>query len=162
MPAPFEGPPDELSGLTTFLDVQREAILGKLEGLSTEDAAATPTVSSLSLLTIVKHLAYVERRWFQLAVAGRDMPGLWPPADPEEELRVDAGDTVESVRALYEGMITESRVITAAATSPDDRCHPADNPLNLRWILLHMIEETARHAGHADIIRESIDGVKGA
>ena len=85
-----------------FLDEQRAAVVRKLDGLSDADAVRTPTVSSLSLLTIVKHLAYCERRWFQLVVAGRDLPGLWPPADPQEELRVDPGDTVESVLALYD------------------------------------------------------------
>jgi len=162
MPTPFIGPPDELAGLTMFLDSQRESILRKVEGLSDEDAKRVPTVSSLSLFAIVKHLAYVERRWFQNAVAGNDIPGLWPPADPAEELEVREGETIESVRALYEQRIAESRVITAAVGSPAAAAHPADGGLNVRWILLHMIEETARHAGHADVIRETIDGQRGA
>ncbi|MCU1448366.1 MAG: mini-circle protein [Acidimicrobiales bacterium] len=161
MPVPFQGPPDELSGLTMFLDEQRAAILRKIDGVSEADAVRTTTVSSLSLLTLVKHLAFVERRWFRLAVAGRDEPGLWPPADPDEELRVDQGDTLASVRRLYEGVVAEAQAITAEAGDPDKPCDPSAEGLNLRWILLHMIEETARHAGHADIIREAIDGAKG-
>ena len=98
MPTPFVGPPDEMAGLTMFLDSQRQAILRKLDGLTQEEATHTSTVSDLTMLTLVKHLAFVERRWFQLSVAGRDIPGLWPPSDPGEELRVDPGDTVESVR----------------------------------------------------------------
>jgi hypothetical protein len=157
----FESPPDELAGLTMFLDEQRSAILRKIDGVSEEDAVRTPTASDLSLLTLVKHLAFVERRWFQLSVAGRDIPGLWPPSNPGEELRVDPGDTLASVRALYEGIVAESRAITAAVGPPGTSCHPASDGLNVRWVLLHMIEETARHAGHADIIRESIDGARG-
>ena len=145
-----------------FLDAQRDSVLRKLDGLTDAEAVSTPTASTLSLLAIVKHLAYVERRWFELTVAGRDLPGLWPPDDPEEETRIDPGDDLGSVRALYERTIAESRAITAGVSGPDDRCHPDDLGLNVRWILLHMIEETARHAGHADIIRESIDGTTGA
>ena len=162
MPTPFIGPPDEMAGLTMFLDSQREAILRKVEGLSDEQAKRVPTASSLSLFSIVKHLAFVERRWFQNSVAGNDIPGLWPAADPAEELEVREGDTIESVRALYEQRIAESQAITAEAADPDAAAHPADIGLNLRWILLHMIEETARHAGHADLLRETIDGSKGA
>ena len=113
-----------------FLDEQRAAVVRKLDGVSDEDAVRTPTVSSLSLLTIVKHLAYCERRWFQLVVAGRDLPGLWPPDDPQEELRVDPGDTVESVRALYESIVAESRAITATVTSADQPGCPPDVGLN--------------------------------
>jgi uncharacterized damage-inducible protein DinB len=162
MATPFIAPPDELAGLTMFLDSQRDAILRKVEGLSDGDAKRAPTASSLSLFAIVKHLAFVERRWFQNAVAGNEIPGLWPPADPVEEMEAREGDTIESVRALYEQRIAESQAITAAAGSPDVPAHPSAAPLNLRWILLHMIEETARHAGHADLIRETIDGQRGA
>src|SRR3954468_4862085 len=145
MPVPFEGPPDELSGLTMFLDEQRAAILRKTDGVSEEDAVRAPTISSLSLLTLIKHLAFVERRWFREAVAGRQ-EGLWPPADPQEELRVDPGDTLEKMRQLYHDVTAEAREITAAAGGPDTPTAPSAEGLNLRWILLHLIEETARHA----------------
>lgn len=161
MPTPFIGPPDEMAGLTMFLDSQRDAVLHKVAGLSDEEAKRVPTASSLSLFAIVKHLAFVERRWFQNAVAGNAIPGLWPPADPAEELEVRDGDTIDSVRSLYEQRIAESQAITAAVSSPDTPTHPESDGLNLRWILLHMIEETARHAGHADLIRETIDGQRG-
>ena len=71
------------------------------------------------------------------------------------------GDTIDSVRSLYEQRIAESQAITAAVSSPDTPTHPESDGLNLRWILLHMIEETACHAGHADLIRETIDGQRG-
>jgi len=160
VPTPFVAPATEMEGLALFLDLQREAMATKLDDLSEDQARATPTPSSLCLLSIVKHLAFVDRRWFQLAMAGRDIPGLWPPADPGQELRVEPGETLESVRALYEDIAAESRAIASAA-SPADACHPSDTGINVRWVMLHMIEETARHAGHADIIREAIDGRAG-
>jgi hypothetical protein len=136
MPVPYEGPPDERSGLAMFLDEQRAALLRKLDGLSQEQATSRSTVSELCMLTLVKHVAFVERRWFQL----------------------EEGDTVESIRALYEGIIAENRAILAAVTDLDSR---SETDLNRRWVLLHLIEEVARHAGQADIIRESIDGATG-
>ena len=74
---------------------------------------------------------------------------------------MDPGDTVESVLALYDSIVAESRAITATVTSGDQPGFPPDVGLNARWVLLHMIEETARHAGHADLIRETIDGTTG-
>ena len=154
--------PNELTGLTVFLDGQRAAIMRKLSGVSDQDARRSPTASALSLLAIVKHLGHVERRWFQAVLAGRHMPGVWPVEDREPEYRLDDDDTLDSVLGFYEAMVAESRSITAEVALPDAACcHPDTAQWSLRWILLHMIEETARHAGHADIIRESIDGVTG-
>lgn len=93
-------------------------------------------------------------------VAGKDIPGLWPPPD-DREMRVEPGDTVASISAFYAEMCEQSRASVAASGGPDAAGHPADVGLNVRWVLLHLIEETARHAGHLDIIRESIDGVVG-
>ena len=153
---------DELAGLTAFLDAQRDAIVRKLSDLSDQDARRTPTASALSLLAIAKHLGHVERRWFQAVLAGRQMPGVWPVEDREPEYRLDDDDTVDSVLGFYAAMVAESQSITAEVASPDAACrHPDAAQWSLRWILLHMIEETARHAGHADIIRESIDGATG-
>jgi uncharacterized damage-inducible protein DinB len=158
---PFVSPPDEMAGLELFLDLQRAAVLRKVDGVSDEDAWRPASASSLSLATVLKHLAFVERRWFQLTVAGRDLPGLWPPSDPGQELRRESGDTLATVRAFYQETVEDSRRVTASAGSPDAPGHPSDLGINVRWVLLHMIEETARHAGHMDIIRESIDGSTG-
>jgi hypothetical protein len=157
MPVPFEGPPDELSGLRMFLEEQQAAILRKLDGLSDTQAVARPTVSQLSMLTLVKHVAAVERRWFQLEIARRDIPGLWPPPD-DSELRVEPGDTVESIEAMYRAVIVENRAILGEVSDLDSR---SPQGLNRRWVLLHLIEELARHAGHADLIREATDGATG-
>jgi hypothetical protein len=158
MPVAFEGPPDELSGLAMFLDEQRASLLRKLDGLTDEQAKLHPTASAFCMLTLVKHVAFVERRWFQLEVARRDIEGLWPPPD-ERELEIEPGDTVESIRALYEGIVAENREILAGVTDLDSL---SPTGLNRRWVVLHLIEEIARHAGHADLIRETIDGTRGA
>jgi uncharacterized damage-inducible protein DinB len=158
MPVPFEAMPDELTGLRTFLDAQRAALLRKIEGLTDEQAMSTPTSSDFSLLTLVKHIAFVERRWFQLEIARRDIPGLWPPPD-DRELHVEPGDSLESIRSLYETTIAENQQILDDVDDLDS-LSPATG-LNRRWVLLHLIEELARHAGHADIIRETLDGTTG-
>jgi hypothetical protein len=158
MPVAFEGPPDEASGLSMFLEEQRAALLRNLDGLTDEQATSHPTPSSFCMLTLVKHVAYVERRWFQLEIARREIDGLWPPPD-EREMEVEPGDTVASVRAFYEAVIDENREILAGV---DDLDSLSAIGLNRRWVLLHIIEEVARHAGHADLIRETIDGSKGA
>lgn len=158
MPVPFTGPSDEKAGITLFLDEQRRAILAKLDGLDTDQATMQSTVSSLSMLTLVKHVAFVERRWFQLEVARRDVPGLWPPPD-DRELRVESRDSTESIRRLYEEIIEENQAILAEVTDLDGVSEATG--VNRRWVLLHLIEELARHAGHADIIREAIDGRTG-
>ena len=158
MPTPFESPDDERAGLALFLDVQRQALLHKLVGLSDEQATSHPTVSTLSMLTLVKHVAYVERRWFQLEIARRDIDGLWPPPD-DRELRVEPDDTVASIAAFYEAVIAENRHILAKVDELDS---PSATGVNRRWVLLHLIEELARHAGHADLLREAIDGSRGA
>ena len=159
MPVAFEAAPDEKSGIRMFLEEQRAALLRKVDGLTEEQALLRPTPSDFCLLTLLKHVAFAERRWFQLEVARRDVPGLWPPPD-DRELRVEEGDTMASVRALYESVIDENRVILEGVDELDS-VSPATG-LNRRWVLLHLIEELARHAGHADIIREAIDGTTGS
>lgn len=157
MPVAFEPVPNELEGLRRFLEAQRASLLRKLDGLDDEQATSHPTASDFCMLTLVKHVAYTERRWFQLEIAWRDVPGLWPPPD-DSELRLEPGDTVASIRALYEGIIAENQQIL---DDVDDLDSVSPNALNRRWVLLHLIEELARHAGHADLIREAIDGQKG-
>jgi hypothetical protein len=148
----------ERAGLSEFLDLQREALIGKLQGVTDEDARRSPTVSSLSLLSLVKHSAIWERRWFQVVVAGRSFTGEWPDVRPEDEnaFRLSEDDTVESVVAYYRAQIAASREIIATVDL-DAPCAWPTMAGNLRWVAIHMIEETARHAGHADIIRETLE-----
>jgi len=155
----------ERDALCGFLDLQRAALLRKVEGVSGSDARKSPTVSSLSLLGLLKHSALWERRWFQVVVAGRALPGEWPESGRAtwrtDDFSVGEDDTAEHWVRYYNDQVAASREITAS-TELDAPCARQDlAPRNLRWVLLHLIEETARHAGHADIIRETLDGTRG-
>ena len=157
----------ERATLREFLDHQREALIGRLAGLSEEHARMTPTASSLSLLSLIKHSAIWERRWFQIIVAGRSFPGEWPEVRHAESEIVDPTflladeDTIEAVIADYREQIAVSNEVLDRLDL-DAPCARSDMiKENLRWVAVHLIEETARHAGHADIIRETIDGARG-
>jgi hypothetical protein len=157
-------PETERAGLCEFLDMQREALIDKLQGVSDEDARRAATVSSLSLLSLIKHSAIWERRWFQVIVAGRSVPDEWPEVQTEEAgatFRLTGEDTVETVVAYYQEQIAASQEIVGSFDLDTPCAWPEMAHRNLRWVALHMIEETARHAGHADIIRETIDGSRG-
>jgi hypothetical protein len=116
----------------------------------------TPT--GMSPLGIVKHLAFVERGWFKARFAAEE-----EKVDSDTAFRIERGDTVESVLAFYRDSVTESRRIAAGASFDDvSRSEsPTFGFVSLRWILVHMLEETARHAGHLDLMREQIDGRTG-
>lgn len=148
----------ERAGLSEFLDMQREALIEKLQGVSEEEARRAPTVSSLSLLSLVKHSATWERRWFQVVVAGRTFAGEWPEAPQRDEngFWITHDDTIDTVVAYYKEQIAASHEILRTVDL-DAPCARPEMAGNLRWVAVHMIEETARHAGHADIIRETID-----
>jgi uncharacterized damage-inducible protein DinB len=161
MSAAKASPETERAGLCEFLDMQREALIDKAQGLSDEEARLTPTVSSLSLLGLLKHSAIWERRWFQVIVAGRSFPGEWPEVHSQEAdptFRLTDQDTVETVVADYRAQISASNQVLSTLDLDAPCAWPDMADQNLRWVALHMIEETARHAGHADIIRETIDG----
>lgn len=148
----------EKAGLCEFLTLQREALVAKLVGVSDDDARRAPTASSLSLLSVAKHSAVWEKRWFQVVVAGRSFEGEWPEVLPEDDngFRLDVDDTIETVLPCYRQQISASQEILDMFDL-DAPCAWPDLAPNVRWVALHMIEETARHAGHADIIRETID-----
>lgn len=159
----FYTPASEREALESHLDIERNALIGKVEGLDDATARMAPTASSLSLLALIKHCAAWERRWFQVAVAGREFPDEWPAVEEPEDatVTVDESDTVEHWVAYYREQIEQSRAI-AASLDLDSPCARTDLiDCNVRYVLFHMIIETARHAGHADIIRETLDGSKG-
>ena len=122
--------------------------------------------SGTKLLGLVKHLAFVERYWFQQIFAGRECEYPWTDEDPDADFRIEPHETTQQIVDLYVGECAENRSIVASA-SLDELARgrkKANDPrpgFNLRWILVHMIEETARHNGHADILREQIDGSTG-
>lgn len=154
---------DERTLLLAFLDDQRDAVVRKLDGLSEEDARRRPTAEANSLIALVQHLAYVERWWVRAVFAGESPAFPWTDADPEADFKVADEVTVADTIAFYRAECARSDEIIRRATSLDDLSSGGDgrDALPLRHIVLHMIEETARHAGHADITRELIDGARG-
>jgi hypothetical protein len=126
-----------------------------LQGLSEADARRSLVPSGTSLLWIVKHLAKAELRWIVWRFSGRDDIAL--PTDT-----IDEDDTIDSVIQTYRAAWAEVDAIADSAAL-DQHCHDvgAETMVDLRWVLTHLLEETARHAGHADILREQIDGETG-
>lgn len=151
----------EREQLTAFLDFQRDTLLWKLSGLTDGQLRERRTPSGMSLLGLVKHLAYVERNWFQARFLGRDLYVPWRAGDPGADFRIESDETPESVVRFYLDEVETSRGIVAAAASLDVVAVAGEPPRSLRWILVHMIEESARHCGHADFMRELADGQTG-
>jgi uncharacterized damage-inducible protein DinB len=154
---PFAPEKELLEG---FLDWYRQAVISKVSGLGREQATRRQVPTPTTLLGIVKHLAYVERAWFQVRMDGKELPVPWPDEDPDADFRIEPAETVEGLIAFYRESIAASKAV-AARYQLDDRARDPRRKVNLRWIMVHMIEETARHAGHADILRELIDGQTG-
>jgi hypothetical protein len=164
MPGTVRPVVDEREGLLAFLAQQRDALRIAAHGLTDEQAASRPTASALSLAGLIKHAARTERGWVVEMVAQRELP---EPRDYEADFRLEAGETLAGVLDLYAAVAAETETIIAAIADlgqpvPVPRgvpWFPADvEAWSVRWVLLHLIEETARHAGHADIVRESLDG----
>jgi uncharacterized damage-inducible protein DinB len=147
--------------LVAFLDFQRDTLLWKLSGLTDEQLCTPRTPSGMSLLGVVKHLAYVERNWFQSRFLGQGVYIPWRSGDDDGDFRIEADETPVSVLDFYRAEAEVSRSVVAATESLDTLSATGDPPRTLRWILIHMIEETARHVGHADLMREAIDGQTG-
>lgn len=144
--------------LDVFLDAQRALIAFKAEGLSDADGARRLVDSATTVSGIVRHLADVERAWFLEVFAGLPYDREFGSDDnPDGEFDVTADDSLDRTLADY-AACAESRALIADADLDDIA---ANAQMNLRWILLHMIEETARHAGHLDILREQLDGFTG-
>ena len=143
--------------LAAFLDRYRETVIWKVSRLGEEQANRRLVPSMTTLLGIVKHLAWVERWWFRMVFAGEAIPEPWTDEDPDPDFRIEPGETIESIVSFYRDEIARSRAISAAAQL-DDVAKKPGRTVTLRWIMIHLIEETARHAGHADILRELTDG----
>lgn len=160
---------EELALLMGFLDYHRDTLRMKVDGLDGGQLNTTHPPSSMTLGGMLKHLALVEQWWFGCTLLGREYGEPWASVDWEADEDWDwhsaAGDTPEQLRTLFDAAVAESDSIVREApglqTLSVRRSRRNDNPFSLRWILLHMIEEYARHNGHADLIRESIDGVTG-
>ena len=165
-------PPDsgpELDQLTAFLDYQRATVLLKCDGLDAEQLASRLPPSTLTLAGLLNHLALVEDTWFPERFAGQPGNGLWAgidwDADPDYEFRTALDLTPDELRRRYTDACDRSRAVVARAEGLDQlsvgTSRRTGRHWDLRWVLLHMIEETARHAGHADLLREAIDRTVG-
>ena len=148
--------------LEFFLDYHRGALTGKLRGLSEQDARRRLVPSLTTLLGLVSHAAAVERNWFQHYLGGKpheEIAGNTHEDDPSWD--VDADKTIGDVIAEFESACAVSRQIAAGFDLDKTVPHEHLDQVSLRFIYLNIIAEYARHAGHADIIREQIDGVTG-
>lgn len=162
---------DEITSILGFLDYQRATLAWKCAGLDASGLTAKVGASSMTLGGMLKHLAFVEEDWFSRWLHGRDRQPPWDTVDwkanPDWEWNSAADDTPEQLRTQWQDAVAKSRVNVAEALADGglnrlaDRTWPDGKAPSLRWILLHMIEEYARHNGHADLIRESVDGATG-
>jgi uncharacterized damage-inducible protein DinB len=145
---------DDRDVLTLSLQYLRESFVRKVTGVDEAAARQSPVASGTSLLWLIKHLAYAERVWIIHRFAGGERPAL---------AVVTADDTVDGALSTYRDTWKIVDAVVASAPNMDELSGiPDDRGLvTLRWILVHLVEETARHAGHADILRELIDGISG-
>jgi uncharacterized damage-inducible protein DinB len=145
---------DEREVLMTLLQYQRESLVRKVIGVDDRAASRSPVNSGTTLLWLIRHLAFAERLWIIHRFAG----GQQPPPGPEA-----SHDTVDAALTAYRQTWADVDAVIAATPTRDQVSVVADDSGHptLRWVLAHLLEETARHAGHADILRELIDGVTG-
>jgi len=156
---------DERTTLESWLEFHRATLAMKCAGLSDEQAAAAPVPPSVFTMTgLVQHMAEVERNWFRRVLAGEQAPPIYDPeADPDGPdggFEVAAGATLPDALSVWRAEITAARERCAALALADTGRFMGQD-VSLRWIYVHMIEEYARHNGHADLVRERIDGATG-
>ncbi|QEU92554.1 DinB family protein [Streptomyces kanamyceticus] len=153
----------ERASLVAFLQYQRETLAMKCAGLTADqlrERAVPP--SEMSLLGLVRHLAEVERSWFGSVLNGEDPHAHWRSRVPGEHADFDVADAdPDEAFEIWHAQCARSRALVDATDSFDATVRFRDEEYSLRYILTHMIEEYARHNGHADFLRERIDGVTG-
>lgn len=163
---------DEVTTLRGFLDFHRDTMRWKTAGLGTAELAATLAPSTMTLGGMLKHLAYVESQWFSVVLRGEPIMAPFDTADWSADRDWDwhsaARDTPQQLRTLFDRAVAASDAVLDTALAEGGLDQPtvrADRHTgerwNLRWVLVHMIEEYARHNGHADLLREAIDGSVG-
>jgi uncharacterized damage-inducible protein DinB len=158
---------DERTILTTFLDYTRDTVHAKCAGLSDELARRAPLPGSplMTISGLVSHLRWVEYSWIECNMLGAEKHAPWTDDDPDREMRIAVGIPLAELLADYRAVCTRHSELIA----PLDLDTPSrgqlpwrSEPVTLRWILFHLVEETARHNGHIDILREMADGVTGS
>ncbi|GAA1897483.1 DinB family protein [Streptomyces sodiiphilus] len=156
---------DERASLTTLLDYTRATARAKCEGLSEEHAHRAPLTTSplMSPAAVISHLRWVEYSWFEVVFLGEEDRGPWSEEEPDGEMTVAAGVPLPELLDRYEETSARYRELVAAHDLEATAKRPVRDGrhVTLRWILLHLIEETARHNGHLDILREMADGTTG-
>ncbi|MER7762950.1 DinB family protein [Streptomyces sp. NPDC097619] len=161
---PAESYGDERGALLSFAAAQRGALRRSVLGLTEEQAASRPSASELSLSGLLKHVAEVELNWLRLA---QQRPNEKQRTQETwgDGFRLVGEETVPEILTFWDGVVAEIEEHVRTAPSLDDTFplppapwFPQDGKVSVRWLVLHLIEELARHAGHADIVRESLDG----
>jgi len=156
---PFTG--GEKDSLHASLNRHRDVVLWKLEGLDDASLRRAVVPSGTTLLGLVKHLAAVEYSWFCETFERETEPLPVDPDDPDADLRVEPDETTADIVEFYRRARAAADAVILELDVDDVGTAWFGDPVSLRWVLIHMIEETARHAGHLDILRELIDGATG-
>ncbi|MFI5764176.1 DinB family protein [Streptomyces sp. NPDC051563] len=155
---------DERTQLTTFLDYARDTARAKCEGLSAENArtALLPGSPLMTVSGLINHLRWVEYYWFQVVFLGEEDQGPWTDEDPDREMRIAVDFPLGQLLDEYAAQSARYRELVAGHGLDEQARRERKGPrVDLRWILLHLTEETARHNGHLDILRELLDGTTG-
>ena len=162
---------DEAATLLGFLDYQRATLEWKCAGLDAAALGAKTAASTLTLGGLLKHMTYVEDSWFSYSLHGQDRQPPWNAVDwkaqPDWEFHSAAEDSADDLRGRWQDAVERSRSLVAETLAGGGldslarRAWPDGGVPSLRWIMCHMIEEYARHNGHADLLRESVDGSVG-
>jgi len=156
---------EERTTLESWLEFYRATLVGKCAGLSDEQLrSASVPPSELTLMGLLQHAAEVERNWFRRVLTGEDAPGIFgPTADPDGHdggFELTEQSTYAAAAQIWENEVQQARA-NCAARALDETSPFMGGEVSLRWIYTHMISEYARHCGHADLIRECIDGAVG-
>ncbi|RAG83282.1 hypothetical protein DN069_23095 [Streptacidiphilus pinicola] len=165
MPTVVNPESDEREALLNFVEAQRAAVRRAVGGLTREQLTARPTVSELTLGGLVKHLAEVESSWTRVILAGREPLVERDMSTWGDSFRLVEGEEIADVLKFWDEVAAETAEIVGALPDldgtvplPDRPWFPKDSRRSARWIMLHLVEEFGRHAGHADFLREATDG----
>jgi uncharacterized damage-inducible protein DinB len=157
---------DERTVLTTLLDYARDTVHAKCAGITEENARRAPLPGSplMTISGLVSHLRWVEHGWVEVTLLGRERQSPWTDDDPDREWRIATEIPITQLLADYRVACDRHRELVAPLdldTPSRGKLSWRTEPVTMRWILMHLIEETARHNGHIDILREMADGVTG-
>ena len=156
---------DERSTLNAMLDYARATVRAKCEGLSDEKARQAPLATSplMTVSGLVSHVRWVEYSWFEVVFLGHEDQGPWTEEDPDREMRIALDAPLARLLDEYDAQSVRYRQLVAGLDldSRSQQTMSNGQTVTLRFVLLHLIEETARHNGHLDILREMADGVTG-